>query len=203
MPQPPIFQSIFFDWHALPSVIQKHYANRGYSRDVVIATGYLDIEVSWFAKLLSPFMRMTGTLAPIAGTNVPVQVRFESEPDSNAFCLDRIFNYPNRKHLNFRSRMVPQGGNEVIEFTNSGIGWHATFDFENGKVKLRHVGYKMRIFKMNLKLPLELIIGRGYAEEWALNEDHFKMRMTIRHPLFGLFYAYNGEFKITEVNLND
>lgn len=204
MQNQPIFMSVFGkQWESLPDVMHKHYANRGYSSDRVTVDGIMKVEVSLFAKLISPFMRLTGALAPYAGENVPVTVHFDSEQNSNAFCFNRIFHYPNRPPYHFRSRMIPTGGNEVIEFMPAGIGWHAAYSFDDQKIVMKHLSYKIKAFGRMLSLPLELVLGRGYAEEEALSDDSFRMYMDIRHPLFGKVYAYSGEFKITEVTLNE
>ena len=204
MQNQPIFMSVFGkQWKSLPAVMHKHYANRGYSSDRVTVDGKMKIEVSLFAKVISPFMRLTGALAPYAGENVPVTVHFDSEQNSNAFCFNRIFHYPNKPPYHFRSRMIPAGGNEVIEYMPAGIGWHAAYSFDGQKIVMKHLGYKIKAFGRMLSLPLEMVLGRGYAEEEAMSDDSFRMYMDIRHPLFGKVYAYSGEFKITEVTLHE
>jgi len=201
---PPIFMSVFGkQWESLPTVMHKHYTNRGYTSDRVTVEGTMKVEVSLFAKILSPFMRLTGALAPYTGENVPVTVHFDSEKSSNAFCLNRIFHYPNSPPYHFRSRMIPVGGNEIIEYMPAGIGWHAAYTFDGQNIVMKHLGYKINAFGRAFSLPLELLLGKGYAEEAALSDDSFRMYMNIRHPLFGKVYAYSGEFKITEVTLNE
>jgi len=199
----PIFQPIFApQWEKLPAVLQMHYANRPYCSDRVTVEGIMKVEVSLLARLLSPLMRITGALAPYVGDNIPVIVHFESEPDSNAFCLNRIFHFPTRKPYHFHSRMIPAGGNELIEWMSSGIGWHASYAFEGDKVRMRHLGYKIRLFGNIFSLPLEIFLGKGYAEEEAISENSFRMYMDIRHRWFGKVYAYSGEFTISEVKLD-
>lgn len=203
MNQTPIFQSIFVNWPNLPPVMHKHYANRAFSNDRVTAVGKMKVETSALARLLSPFLWMTGTLAPRAGDNISVTVDYKSEKNSDAFCLDRIFYYPNLQPYHYHSRMIPIGGNEIIEYSRAGVGWHAAYHFQNGKVELQHIGYRLRLFGIEFPLPLALLIGKGYAEEQALGDESFQMKMEIRHPIFGLFYAYSGTFNITEICLND
>jgi hypothetical protein len=190
-------------WESLPAVMHKHYANRGRTSDRVRVDGFMKIEVSLFAKIISPFMRLTGALAPYAGENVPVTVYLDSEKNSNAFCLNRIFHYPNRPPYLFCSRMFPAGDNAIIEYMPSGIGWHAAYLFDGQQIELKHLGYKIKALGRVFSIPLELFIGKGYAKEEAINDDRFRMYMDIRHPLFGKVYAYSGEFTITEVNLNE
>ena len=204
MQNQPIFMSVFgTQWEALPAVMHKHYANRGYSSDRVTVDGLMKIEVSFFVKLLFPFMRLIGALAPYAGENVPVTVHFDSEQNSNTFYFTRIFYYPNRAPYHFCSRMIPIGGNEVVEYMPAGIGWHAAYSFDGEKIRLQHLDYKIKIFGRTFSLPLELVLGKGHAEEEAISDECFRMYMDIRHPLFGKVYGYSGEFKINEVILHE
>lgn len=179
--------------------MHKHYANRPHSKDVVTVEGVMKVEVPIFAKLLTPLFRLAGALVPYAGENVPVTVHFRSEPDSAAYCFDRIFHFPGKQPYHFRSRMVPVGGNEVVEFMPIGIGWNASYHYDGHKVLIEHRGYKAKLFGKLVRLPLELLMGRGYAEEEAIGDDRFRMYMDIRHPLFGKVYAYSGEFIVKEV----
>jgi hypothetical protein len=197
MSESPIFESIFQShWADLPAVMHKHYANRPYSNDTITATGVMGVEVSFFARLLAPLMRWTGALTPVAGQNIPVTVRFESEPDSRAFCLHRVFHYPAAQPYVFRSRMIPIGGNEVIEQMPAGIGWKAAYHWDGAKIKLVHRGYTFRLAGRFYPLPLAIFFGKGYAEEWAINDHQFQMKMEIRHPIWGKVYAYHGIFTL-------
>lgn len=198
-----IFQPIFGpDWDKLPSVFQKHYANRAYSTDKVTAVGVMKIEMSFFFRLLSPFMTLFGTLVSKQGENIPVTVFFESEQNSGAFYLNRFFHFPDKKIYQFRSCMVPIGQSEMIEYTKVGIGWQAHYQYKNNQIRLEHRGYRMQIFNKVLPLPIEWFFGKAYAEEKAINDDSFSMIMEIKHWLFGIVYSYSGTFKITEVSVD-
>lgn len=197
-----IFQPIFGEqWQNLPPVMHKHYANHSHSNDVVTVEGVMKIEVSLFAKILSPLFRLAGALVPYSGNNIPVTVHFRSEYYSSAFCFDRIFNFPNRKPCHFRSKMFPVGGNEVVEFMPIGIGWRAGYRWDGQKILIEHCGYKIKLFGKLISLPLELLLGKGFAWEEAVNDNSFRMYMEIRHLLFGKIYAYSGEFAVKEMIL--
>lgn len=204
----PIFQFIFGEqWQNLPPVMHKHYANRAGTSDAVTVEGFMKIEVSTFAKLLTPLFRLSGALVPYSGENIPVTVNFRSEKNSSAYCFNRIFNFPNKPPYHFRSKMLPIGGNvcgnQVVEFMPIGIGWNASYRWDGKKVLIEHCGYKMKIFGKLLPFPLEWFLGKGRAWEEAISDDKFKMYMDIRHPLFGRIYAYSGEFTVTKVELDE
>ena len=199
----PTFRPIFgAEWSSMPVVLRKHYANRPFSHDVVVAEGVMQVETSWLMRLLAPALRLLGAFPPFAGSNIPVKVTFRSEPDSQDFILDREFAFPERGTFRFRSSMEPCGGNEVIEWMRGGIGWRSAISFADHRVRLSHRGYAIRLFGRHVRLPLEAFIGRGEAWEEALDAERFAMAMTIRHPIFGNLYGYSGTFTVREMSLD-
>ncbi len=198
----PIFAAIFADdWEALPTVFHAHYANRPFTRDVVVVEGTMDVEIAWPMRLLAPLLKLTGALVPIAGRNIPVTVAYRSDPAGDGFTLDRSFRFPAREPYRFRSTMVPVGGNEVIEWMPFMLGWRAAFAWREGRVWLDHRGYAVRFRGRIYRLPIEFLLGRGEASEAAIDETRFRMIMTIRHRFFGSLYSYHGTFQIGEMDL--
>lgn len=193
----PIFQSIFgADWERLPPVMKKHYANHAYRDERVMTEGIMKVESSTLGRLMTPFFKLAGTLAPYEGENVPATVVFISTADSNVFQFDRTFNFPGKKPYRFHSRMKPVGGNEMVEFMRFGLGWHMAFTWTGEKVVLTHKGYVMNVFGLLLPLPLGLLMGKGSADETPINDNEFSMTMEIRHPLWGKVYGYSGRFRM-------
>jgi len=195
----PIFQPVFGEqWDNLPPVMHKHYANHPFSNDVVTAVGKMDVEFGWLIKLFSPFLRLLGALVPYQGKDIPVTVKFRSEPESSVYCLDRTFNFPNKKPYIFYSKMVHIKDDVIIEFMKYGIGWKHHFYYRDNKVILEHHSYVWKFFNVIIPVPVGLFLGRGYAEEEAINENKFRMKMNITHPLFGKMYEYRGEFEVID-----
>lgn len=196
----PIFKAIFASrWSELPLIMRKHYANRPFCHDIVVAEGKMDIKFGWFIKLLSPFLRILGSLVPYQGENIPVTVHFMSEPHSNAFILEREFRFPHKKPFIFKSKLLVIQDDILVEVMRSGLGWKHRFFYDGQNVILKHRGYIFKIFGIYIPLPfMDFIIGIGHAEEQALSDDKFKMKMTINHPLMGEIYLYRGEFEINE-----
>jgi hypothetical protein len=112
--------------------------------------------------------------------------------------LERHFSFPNEKPYMFRSKFVPVQGNDVIEIMKFGIGWRCYYSFDGAKVLLTHKGFYWRVAGLLIPLPLALLLGKGYAEEVAIDDDNFKMLMVITHPLFGKTFEYRGRFKICQ-----
>ena len=133
----PTFQKVFGSgWHELPSALQQRYANRPFTHDVVTIDGHLSIEMSWLARLLAPILYLTRTLVPWPGENIPVTVRFRSEPGSDACHFERSFRFPGRRPWHFNSTLRPREGADLIETMPVGIGWQARYSFDGGKVHI-------------------------------------------------------------------
>ncbi len=202
-PQPTFLPIFGATWDNLAPVMLKHYANRPFTNDEVIVEGLMEVRIHWLVKLFAPLFAISKTLVPKAGKDVKVSVKYKSQPKSNLFCFDREFLFEDGKKYQFFSRMEPIGGNEVVEWTASGLGWRATYSFENNRVILRHRGYCIRVFGKRIALPLTLLFGSANAHEWAISGNEFGMFMNIRHPLMGELYAYGGTFEIAEMRLDE
>ncbi|MDC7684794.1 DUF4166 domain-containing protein [Asticcacaulis sp. BYS171W] len=199
------FEAVFDEqWAALPPALKAHYANRPFSRDRVTVEGTLDVEMHPWMRKISWLIRLTGMLTPYEGKAVPVTVHFHSEPDSNAFVFERIFNFPGREPVVFRSRMISKRAHRVTEYMKTGAGWKATYYYDNDKVILRHAGYVVRVLGIDIPMPIEWLVGYGYAYEQATGEDSFKMHMQMSGGLLDKpLYSYGGEFRVTEVLYRD
>lgn len=193
----PIFKSVFGkSWSDLPSVMRKHYANRPYTDDRIVVKGTLDVMCAGPIKLLAPLMKLMGQIPAHNEKVVPVTVQFESDRDTKAFHFKRTFNFKNKKHYVFRSWMVQIKDNEVIEVMPFGLGWRMLYAWDGEKVVLTHRGYTLRIFGHFVPVPLTWFMGRGYAEEIAVDDNTFDMATHITHSLWGKVYEYKGRFKI-------
>lgn len=197
----PIFQSIFAEgWQGLPPVMHKHYANRPYSRDRVTVKGVMKIEMHPLMRCFMPLIRLSKVLVPYHGKDIAVTVHFHSNPNDARYEFERIFHLPDGDY-NFRSYMLPVGGNEVIDWTKLGIGWNASYSYDGKRVLMTHKRYKIRLFGRAITFPLEWLFGRSLAWEEAIDENSFNMTMEMQHFPLGRLYSYSGEFAISEVKL--
>ncbi|MCF6263412.1 MAG: DUF4166 domain-containing protein [Xanthomonadales bacterium] len=197
MKHPAIFESIFGDaWNELPAVIRKHYANRPYSNDTVIVVGNLDVMCAGIFKLLSPLMKLMGQIPVNNEKNVPVRVHFQSDKNTEAYHFNRVFNFKNAKPYTFQSRMVHIKDNEVVEIMRFGFSWKMRYLWDGQKVVLKHRGYALHLFGYFIPLPLTFIIGKGYGEETAIDDNSFDMLTQITHPWWGKTHEYKGRFHV-------
>lgn len=44
-------------------------------------------------------------------------------------------------------------------------------------------------------------IGKGYAEEEVINENTYRVTMTLTHAVFGEMYRYEGGFTFTRTTI--
>lgn len=196
-PSEPLFKTVFGEaWETLPAVMKDHYAVRPFSDDIVKAEGHLDVTIS---PLVSLIARMTGALLAYSGDNVPVTVVFKSDK-SGAFHFDRIFHFPDKGDVHFRSRMEWLEDNLLVEFMRFGVGWKLAYEWDGEKVTLRHKGYVWRVLGVMIPVPLALVLGVGHAEERPLSNSEFSMWTHAKHPVFGKGFAYAGDFEVTEVS---
>ncbi|MBV1903512.1 MAG: DUF4166 domain-containing protein [Marinosulfonomonas sp.] len=199
----PFFERIFGeDWATMPTVFHAHYANRTRKDDVVRVTGPMDIRQSWLMRLAAPLFRMTKTLVPVDRKGVDTEVIFRTHADSDGFWYHRHFRLGAGDTYEFVSRLEHMGGNQVTEWTGAGVGWHSTFAFDGGRVRLDHIGYRLKLGGLTMRLPVTWLFGVPSAWEEAIDDAHFRMEMTIQHWLFGFLYSYSGAFKISEVTLD-
>jgi len=198
----PIFKPIFGEsWDNLPPVMKAHYANRPFCEDAFRVKGTMAVWAAPMLKIFAPITRLLGWIPIAHAKNIPVTVDFKSNPQSSDFHFVRTFHFPGKKSYVFHSRMIPGGGNHMAERMNCGACWRIAFQWEDGKVKLRHRGYGLNVFGTILPLPLNWILGSVHAEEWPLGDNSFGMAVEIHHPLFGKIYEYRGDFEL--VNKDD
>jgi hypothetical protein len=192
-----LFSEVFGSvWQTLPPVMHKHYANRPYSTDKVVAKGTMDISRSWLAHILAPLFWLAKTLVPYNGKQVPVTVYYRSDPSSPSIYFDRHFFFPGKSPYRFSSRMEHIKDAQLVEWMHLGIGWSLEYQWDGSKVILAHRGYVWRCCGKLISLPLDWLIGVGYAEEEAISADQFRMEMHLTHPLFGKIFSYKGIFTI-------
>ena len=190
-----IFKSVFgAAWEQLPSVFYKRYANRPYSNDIATVEGKMDIHYSKIMAFLVPFFKLFHVLVPYKGSNIPVMVDFRSEIDSDSVWLDRKFYFPGKQPYEFNSRMHVIKENDVVERMSFGIGWRTHYFYDGKKVVMKHKSYVWSLFGLNIPIPFEIFLGKGHAEEEVIDDNSYRVTMTISHPLFGTMYSYSGNF---------
>lgn len=193
-----IFQKVLAEnWQNLGSIIQQHYFLRPYSEDYICVSGEMsEVYHSTIAKLFIPFGLLFGSVVPYRANNVPIDVHYNSSKDNANLYWDRLFKFSDRKHFHFKSHMEHVQGNEVIEFVRFGVGIRLAVTVEDGAMIFRDKGYVWRIFGKCIPIPISLFLGNAYVEERPIDQHSFSMKMTLKHPLFGIMFRYRGTFRL-------
>lgn len=193
----PIFKSLFGStWDILPPVFHKRYGNRPFCNEIIVVQGNMNIKYSKPMSWLMPIFRLLHILAPYQGNNIPVIVYFRSQIDCDAVYLERNFYFPRRKAYKFNSSMHIINSNDVIERMAGGLGWRTNYFYARGKIIMHHKSYVWRLFGIDIPMPLEILVGKGHAEEEAIDDYTYRITMTMTHALFGNIYSYCGNFTI-------
>lgn len=183
-------------WDDLPRVLKKRYAVQPFSNDFVLAKGVMHIRAHGIFKLFLPIFRVFKVLVPYQGESIPTEVRLSSRKVNRHYYFNRVLHFSKGEFM-LDSVMIPKKQNETIEYMSSGLGWRFSYILDDKKLSLLHKGYCFRLFGYHIPIPVRLIIGSGYAEEVAISDSEFSLKMEINHPVLGLVYEYGGVFKIT------
>lgn len=194
----PIFQSVFGNnWELLPPLFRRHYHIRPNSTDQIKIEGYVDIRCSKGYRVFMPIFKWFKTLMPYEGKNIPITVFLRS--NKNEFHFQRTFYPENESPYLFTSYMVQRKDNIVIEFMPNRIGWKTLYLYEDNKVKLKHLGYVIKLFGLTIPLPLTFLFGKIYLEKEAVSYRSFTLKMNMTHFLLGK-YEYHGNLNIVETH---
>ena len=194
----PLFANVLGDdWQALAPVMKKRFSNRTYTNDMVLVNGAMTIKSSRWMRFIQPVLKLSGALIQQEGENIPVIVKFRSEPNTSKYWFDREFSFNEPVH--FKSYMVNIKNNTMVEFMRFNIGWRAKFTVSGDRVVMSHAGYVLRFFNLLIPVPISLFLGRCDAIERPISDDTFSMETRLNHFLFGEIYQYKGIFKIAEV----
>ncbi|MBV1882436.1 MAG: DUF4166 domain-containing protein [Pseudomonadales bacterium] len=193
-----IFEIVLGDqWDDLCDVIKRHYSLKPFSDDYVCVRGEMsEVYHSAAAKLLIPFAILFGAVVPFRGSNVPIEVHYNSNTRNGNLYWDRIFKFSDKNHFHFKSHMEHIQGNEVVEFVRLGVGMRLKVTAEEGAIIFRDNGYIWRLLGVTIPIPVNLVLGSAYVEERSIDDSTFSMKMIIKHPLFGVMFRYAGKFKL-------
>tara|TARA_R110002110_G_scaffold415800_1_gene656288 strand:+ start:44746 stop:45738 length:993 start_codon:yes stop_codon:yes gene_type:complete len=197
----PLFRRVFrAQWDSMPVIFHKRYANRSYHTESVILNGTMNIYLSKYYKLISPFLRFSGALVPFAGTNIPVTITLSSTEDSESVMMDRVFHYPEGKPYHFKSKIIVTSKLDVLEIMKYGLGIRLAYKYQHQNIHLNYKGYIWRFMGLNIPIPMAVFLGRVTALETVLSDDakDFKMIATANHLLYGKIFEYSGQFKVTK-----
>lgn len=183
-------------WERLGEVVRRHYEVTPGTDDAVTMNGIMDV---YHSRLAYPFLligRMLGALVARRGKDVPVCVRNWCRSGSPAMHWHRTFRFPGNTPLIFASRMEYLEGDEIVEYVGFGLGVRMRLTEEAGALVFTSRGYQWDLGPLRLRLPDWVFLGRAQIRETPIDSEHFRVTFTMRHPLLGETFGYNGQFSL-------
>ena len=190
-----MFKTLLADqWTSLSPALQHHYGIK--DGESIKMQGVLSVKHGKFIKILMPLIRLTGALVPVEGDSFSVTV--ENTRSGDTFYWHRQF-YKDNKAYEFKSRMQ-QINNDIVEFVGLGIGIRMGLTVKDGRLIYEDKGYVMKIGSRLMPIPIHLLIGKSFIEEYTAKpgENDLDMRFIVNHPRFGFAFSYMGYLNFVE-----
>ncbi|NOY71177.1 MAG: DUF4166 domain-containing protein [Gammaproteobacteria bacterium] len=175
-------------WQQLPPALQSHYQHDSNS-DI----GYLNIDYPIYMHPYLTFLHLFGVLINRRGKNIPTTV--EKQMQGHIQFWKRTICFSGNKTILFNSFWIFDRKNELIEFINPFIGLRMTVQVQNDKLYYEGCHFVIKIGKLLIPVPEWLVLGHTTIIETALSNDEFEMNFTLKHPIFGNIFSYEGKFK--------
>lgn len=179
------------DWHKLPAVIQKHYRIGGGRQSRL--QGTMAITYPGYLYPLVWLIHLFGGLILWRGSAVRAEV--DKSADGGILHWRRTMTYPDGRIDCFRSQMHYAAEHELIETIGFGFGLRLTVGVSNGDLLYRGNGHFWQCGNLQINIPDWLLLGTATISEQAVSEDCFYLDFTLNHPLWGVTYAYRGNFR--------
>ena len=186
-----MFKTILAEqWGLLSPALQQHYGIQ--DGEEITMQGELEVKHGRFIKLLMPLIRLTGALVPVEGEKFIVSV--ENKRIGDTFYWHRCFRKDNKMY-EFKSKMQ-QFDNDIVEFVGLGIGIRMELKVVDGGLVYEDKGYVFKLGSMLIPIPLHLLIGTSFIEEFTTKDSphDLEMRFVVNHPWFGFGFSYMGYF---------
>ena len=182
------------NWDRLDPVLQARY--NFVPGTTKILAGTMQVKHGRLARMLMPLIRITGALVPVQGSGFQVTVTTDVSGDELKWM--RIFKKDNKTY-DFKSSMREKG-DKIIESVGMGIGLRMQLKAVQGGLEYIDKGYVISIGKYVIPLPFHWLLGRSHVVEKTslLPDREIHLLFTIRHPLFGFVFSYEGDFNMKE-----
>jgi hypothetical protein len=162
----------------------------------------------WATRLLRPWNRHAIGI-DASGTNVPFTITnfgFIDEHGREGMTVSRRFSVGDRI-VSFDATMLQGGNGEVIDQLGSDQSvvayLHAAVDQHTKGIRLTSTRLALVARSgQTIRIPT-VLAGTATVHEWWDSSTHcFRISVSVRHPLFGEVFGYDGNFSVTEVRLS-
>lgn len=180
------------EWHNLPAVIQRHYSLSLNSNSCV--KGQMEIGYPHYLLPLIYLIHLCGGLVFKRGKEITTQVTKTVSKENSQLNWQRRLKYPQHKEDYFYSHMIHIKDNELVEFVRFGFGLRLLVSVADGQLIYRSNGHIWQYKNFRLTFPDWLLLGTATIIERPISDQTFRLDFSIRHPLLGISYWYQGEF---------
>ena len=164
------------------------------------ATHYVGImhivELSFMGWLFAQFCRLIGTpLAPHRGSNVPMDIHLERDPELGGVSWTRVYRFAGRKALDVRSTKTRSGARELTEHIGRGFSMRLCLSERGGDLYFVSRAYEVEALGLKIRIPPLLTPGTTTVSHEQISGDLFRFTLSVVHPVFGRTIYQDGYFE--------
>jgi hypothetical protein len=185
------------DWKKLHPDIQKRFEKNPIPGSPLKYEGALEeLSCSFWGKVLARITRplVGGALIPYTAYNFPVNIQVYSRQNCPYIFKHRIYKIPGRKPVEFTSYMKESSKGDVLEYVGAGLGMKLLVFEKDSNLHFKSDGYFWDIGICRIPIPDIFSPGATYLMHINEGENRFRIRIDIKHKLFGKMFVQAGVF---------
>lgn len=185
-------------WAALHPDIQRRFGKNPEVGERLYYTGTLEeLTASAIGKVIARMSQplIGGALIPASDRDFPVDIEVYSRAGNPAIFKQRIYRLNGRAPITFTSFMLGNEKGDVFEHVGRGLGMKLHLSVRDGNLHFESGRYFLSLFGKRLPIPHLLTPGKTFLVHQNIAPDRFRIRIEIKHPLFGTTFVQAGEFR--------
>lgn len=180
----------------LPPALFKRYHIDTHSPHGILLDGTLTIKLSRLFKCLSWMINAVGFTISKEANDIPTKVAINSDPPYRMITMKRMLDYQDTKQA-FSTQLLHLKNQYFVETFSRFLGWKYTYHLEHNTLNMHHDAMCLRLGKSFIPIPgLGLLMGKLSAQETAIDQNTFTMKVTITHLFEYQLMSYHGVFKV-------
>ena len=185
------------EWKTLHPDIQKRFEKNPVPGQPLKYQGALEelscsIPGKILATLANPLIK--GALMPYSDYNFPVDIEVYSKINCPYIFKQRIYRLHHRDPIQFTSYMKESERGDVLEYVGAGLGMKLLVFAKDGNLHFKSDGYFWDIGLCRIPIPKLFTPGETYLTHVNEGINQFRIRIDIKHPLFGKMFVQAGVF---------
>lgn len=193
-----LFKKIMGDkWSRLHPDIQKRFEKNPEPGHPLKYKGRLEeLSCSFWGRIFGymtwPFIR--GALIPCTAYDFPVDIQVYSRTGCPYIFKERLYGIPGRNPVSFTSYMKESPKGEVLEYVGAGLGMKLLVFEKDSNLHFKSDGYFWDMGLFRIPIPAVFTPGDTYLTHLNEGADRFRIRIDIRHKIFGPMFVQAGVF---------